>query len=86
MDKIYASKGFKRSPNMNYAPEAGKEKVVVYATKKPDGSIDTVTHGAIQDSQGTWESKLGQGPKIRHRSPDSISGPVYGEPVAVYEK
>ncbi len=86
MDDMYAKKGYKRSPTMDISKEPGKEKVVVYATKNPDGSINEVTHGATQASDGTWTSKLGQGPLIRHETPGALNGPVYGEPVAVYEK
>ncbi|MDM8552153.1 hypothetical protein QUF72_18860 [Desulfobacterales bacterium HSG2] len=86
MDKAYAEQGYKSSSAMDFSHEPGKQKVVVYATKNPDGSIRKVTHGAIQDSYGTWESKLGGGPLIRHETPDALKGPAYGEPVGVCEK
>ncbi len=86
MDKMYAKQGYKRASSMDFNYEPGKQKVVVYAKKNPDGSIREVTHGAIQDRHGTWESKLGGGPLIRHETPDALNGPVYGEPVGVYKK
>jgi type VI secretion system secreted protein VgrG len=86
MDKKYEALGYKRSPGMDTSLEPGKEKVVVYATKNPDGSIKDVTHGAIQRPDGTYSSKLGAAPQIRHQTPEALNGPVYGEPVAVYEK
>lgn len=86
MDKKYATQGYKRSSSMDFSYTSSKKKVVVYAIKNPDGSIKNVTHGAIQDKHGTWESKLGGGPLIRHKTPNALNGPVYGEPVAVYEK
>ncbi|MCP4349982.1 MAG: hypothetical protein GY795_31260 [Desulfobacterales bacterium] len=86
MDKIYAEQGYKRSSSMDFSHKTGKQKVTVYAIKNPDGSIKNITHGAIQDNYGTWESKLGGGPLIRHKTPNALNGPVYGEPVAVYEK
>lgn len=86
MDAKYAALGYKRSSNTNTAVEPGKEKIVVYATKNSDGSIKEVTHGAVQQPDGTYTSKLGQGPLIRHPTPEALNGPVYGEPVGVYEK
>jgi type VI secretion system secreted protein VgrG len=86
MDAVYGAKGYHRLPTMDTSVQPGHEKVVVYATKNPDGSINQVTHGAIQQPDGTYTSKLGQGPLIRHADPDALDGPAYGEPVAVYEK
>ena len=86
MDDMYAKQGYKRLPDKDYSYEPGKEKVVVYATANPDGSIKEVTHGAIQDSSGAWTSKLGASELIRHKTPDALDGSVYGKPVAVYEK
>jgi len=86
MDKLYAAQGYKRSSSMDFSYKPGTQKIVVYATKNPDGSIKEITHGAIQDHHGTWESKLGPWPLIRHLTPDALNGSLYGEPVAVYEK
>ena len=66
--------------------ESGTEKIVVYARNNLDGSIRVITHGAIQPLDGTYSNKLGQGPQIRHETPDDLTGPAYGEPVAVYVK
>jgi hypothetical protein len=35
-------------------------------------------------ADGTWTSKLGKMAVIRHATPDSLDGPDYGQPVAVY--
>ncbi len=87
MDRIYANAGYKRSDNMNTDLEPGTRKVVVYASKHSDGSIDEITHGALQEPDGTYTSKLGWlGPLIRHRTAESLNGPEYGAPVAVYKK
>jgi len=86
MDSIYAKQGYKRLSSLDYSYQKGKKKIVVYATTNPDGTIREVTHGAIQDDTGAWTSKLGQGPLIRHETPDALDGAVYGKPVAVYEK
>jgi uncharacterized Zn-binding protein involved in type VI secretion len=86
MDAKYADLGYSRSPSMDASLEPGVEKVAVYATTNPDGSINTVTHGAIQNEDGTWSSKLGRMAQIRHETPDALDGPVYGEPVAIYTR
>ena len=36
-------------------------------------------HAAVQMPNGHWRSKLGYGPVIEHRSPESLSGGMYGE-------
>jgi type VI secretion system secreted protein VgrG len=86
MDKIYTTIGYKRLSLMDFSYKLGIPKIVVYAIKNPDGSIKEITHGAIQDNCGTWESKLGPWPLIRHLTPDALNSSLYGKPVAVYEK
>ncbi len=86
MDLKYQVQGFARSATLDLDWEPGKQKVVLYALKHVDGSIREITHAALQESSGTWSSKLGQGPLIRHETPQALCGPVYGEPVAVYVK
>ena len=36
-------------------------------------------HASIQMPNGAWRSKMGDGPVIEHRSPESLSGGPYGE-------
>jgi hypothetical protein len=84
MDRLYAAQGYKRERGLNTALEAGKQKVVVYATLNRDATIGEVTHAAIQQPDGTWTSKLGSLALIQHPTPESLRGPVYGTPVAVY--
>jgi len=57
--------------------EAGYEKVALYESR---GRFE---HAARQMPTGRWRSKMGRGPLIEHRSPESLSGGVYGEP-AIY--
>jgi type VI secretion system secreted protein VgrG len=84
MDRLYADKGYYREHELNWRAESGLEKVVLYATLNPDGTIDQVTHAAHQERDGTFTSKLGQLPVIRHETPEALRGPTYGLPVAVY--
>jgi hypothetical protein len=83
MDQMYRAKGYSRVKGLNFNVEPGKEKVVVYATVN-DGRIKEVTHAAVQEKTGTWTSKLGQLALIRHRTPEALNGPTYGQPVAIY--
>jgi hypothetical protein len=52
--------------------EAGWEKVALYAL----GGVPT--HAARQQPDGTWTSKLGRGPRVTHRTPRGVEGPLYG--------
>jgi hypothetical protein len=83
MDRMYAAKGYHRIGNLDYRVVPGKQKVVVYATVSA-GRIVSVTHAAVQERDGSWTSKLGQLPLIRHATPEALNGPSYGRPVAVY--
>ena len=62
------------------APEAGYEKVALYAK---DG---TWTHAARQLESGAWTSKLGIYEDIEHGSPQDLRGDLYGEVHCVMRK
>jgi type VI secretion system secreted protein VgrG len=83
-DALYRGGGYTRADNLNTAPESGKQKVVLYGTAS--GGSTNYTHAAIQSKDGGYESKLGEGPLIRHKDADSVAGGLYGRPVAVYER
>ena len=53
--------------------EEGYLKVALYAD---EGKFQ---HAAAQMSNGAWRSKMGEGPVIEHRSPESLAGRMYGE-------
>ena len=82
---LYYGREFSRSKTPDVSYEAGLLKVAVYATVTTDGKAKC-THAALQHDDGTWSSKLGSGPLIRHRTAESVSGPIYGEVVLVYVK
>ena len=86
MDLLFVAHGYRRLPTLDYRHKQGKSKVALYAIRNPDGTVAEVTHAALQADDGTWTSKIGQGPLIRHSTPNSLSGPAYGEPVAVYQR
>ena len=54
--------------------EEGYEKVALYEVQ---GRFE---HAALQMPNGRWRSKMGAGPVIEHRSPESLSGGMYGNP------
>jgi hypothetical protein len=82
-DRLYGSHGYRRVRTLDYRFHAQLDKVVLYAKRLPGGGWEC-THGARQLADGTWTSKLGAGPLIRHPTPEAVAGPSYGRPVAVY--
>jgi hypothetical protein len=85
-DLFYGPLGYRASDRTDTSLEAGLQKVAVYATRAAGRESKEYTHAAIQDGDGTWTSKLGSGPLIRHRTADAVSGPAYGEVVRVYSR
>lgn len=61
------------------APEAGMEKVALYAY----ADTEECTHAARQLADGTWTSKLGPSFDISHASPYTIQGRLYGQVVCI---
>ena len=43
-------------------------------------------HAAVQMPNGAWRSKMGEGPVIEHRSPESLAGGIYGDPAVFMRK
>jgi hypothetical protein len=83
-DLLYGERGYVRQKDLNLAVVPGKQKIVVYATLNCDATIREVTHAALQQPDGSWTSKLGGLALIQHPTLESLRGPVYGTPVAVY--
>jgi hypothetical protein len=83
-DRIYGKAGYRRVRGLDFSYKPTVDKVVLYA-KFEKGRI-LCTHGSRQLADGTWTSKLGGGPLIRHATPNSVAGPSYGRPIAVYVK
>jgi hypothetical protein len=84
-DTLYGQHGYRRVSGLNYQRVAGVEKIVLYGKSKADGTTEP-THGARQLSDGSWSSKLGQLPLIRHLEPTDLDGSAYGVPVALYTR
>lgn len=85
-DLYYNPLGYKRVSGTDTSFTKGVQKVAVYAKKLPDGRLKEYTHAAVQEADGTWTSKLGSGPLIRHRTAEAVGGGTYGEVVRVYER
>jgi hypothetical protein len=82
-DTLYRSYGFYRARGISFKRRPGYEKILLYAIRREDGSIKP-THAARQMPDGSWSSKLGSLPLIRHLHPNDVSGPTYGQPFAIY--
>jgi hypothetical protein len=82
-DKLNAKHGYRRLATVDLSLKAGQQKIALYATRKSDGTV-VCTHQALQAADGTWTSKLGELPLIKHMTADAVGGGSYGEVVAVY--
>jgi hypothetical protein len=82
-DREYGRLGFYRLRTLDYRLQPGVTRIVLYGQVKPAGMIEC-THAARQATDGTWTSKLGKLPLIRHLTPEALNGQSYGRPIAVY--
>lgn len=69
--EVFAGLGFEQCQDSSV--EDNYEKVALY---EQQGEWQ---HAAIQTPNGRWRSKMGIGPVIEHRSPESLSGGMYGD-------
>ena len=74
LNEAFAGLGYEQCQNSD--AEEGYQKVALYEV---GGKF---LHAAVQMPNGLWRSKMGQGPVIEHRSPESLSGGMYGEVTA----
>ena len=74
LTEAFAAMGYEQCQNSD--AEEGCQKVALY------GFRDRFEHAALQMPNGRWRSKMGQGPVIEHRSPESLSGGIYGNPTS----
>jgi hypothetical protein len=81
---LRAEREYQRTSSLDLGNNPNLQKIAVYATRQPDGTIKEITHAALQEADGSWASKLGHLPLIRHADPYAVDGPMYGVPVATY--
>jgi hypothetical protein len=88
MDSFLRNYGYQRASTPNYSLERGVQKIAVYAKTNIGGEPGRyeITHVALQMPDGTWTSKLGGEPLIRHLTPQALNGPKFGQVVAVYTR
>ena len=72
LEEAFAELGYELCDD--YAIEAGYHKVALYEQQ------GRMQHVAAQMPNGRWRSKMGKGPVIEHRDPESLSSGIYGEP------
>lgn len=84
-DALYAKSGYRPLDALDTSVDPKLEKVVLYGVESRNGGLE-VTHGAKQEPDGQWTSKLGTEPLIRHSSLDDLVGASYGKPVRVYAR
>ena len=70
--EVFAGLGFQQYQDSSL--ESGYEKVALYEEE------GVLKHAALQTPDGRWRSKMGRGPVIEHRSPESLSDGIYGSP------
>lgn len=84
-DALYGKSGYQALDTLDLRHDPKLEKVVIYGlTPRNEGGPIEVTHGALQDEEGGWTSKIGTQPLIRHRSAEDLAGGSYGQPIRVY--
>lgn len=84
MDDFLGQAGYSRLEDLDTSLQRGMQKIVVYATVKPDGDIAQVQSVAVQMKDGSWSSKIGGMAVIGFAKLDQLNGPTYGRPIAVY--
>ena len=72
LQEAFAGQGYERCDDGS--TESGYQKVALYDLS------GEMRHAALQMPNGSWRSKMGQGPVIEHLSPGSLSGGDYGNP------
>ena len=72
LQEVFVGLGFEECDDGTF--QSGYQKIVLYEDQ------GTWEHATIQMPNGAWRSKMGRGPVIEHRSPESLSDGPYGNP------
>ena len=84
MDRLFDQYRYQRIADLDLSVQAGVEKIVVYVTVNPDGTVKEVAAAAHQEPDGSWTAKIGSMAKIRFTDPTQLQGTTYGLPFVVY--
>ena len=74
LKEAFAGLGYEQCDHSD--TEVGYQRVALFEVN------GEMKHAAVQMPNGRWRSKMGQGPVIEHRSPESLSYGIYGGPTA----
>src|SRR4051812_48231981 len=85
-DRTFGKQGYHRLPTLDMSLVPGEQKVALLGFTNRKGTVTAVKHATLQRLDGTWASKLGEDSLIRHPTPQSVAGPSYGKPIAIYER
>ena len=86
MDRVFDQYRYQRIADLDLSVQPGVEKVVVYVTVNPDGTVKEVTAAAHQEANGSWTAKIGSMAKIRIADPSQLQGTSYGLPFVVFAR
>ncbi len=86
MDRLFEQYRYQRIADLDLSVQPGVEKVVLYVTVNPDGTVKDITAAAHQESDGSWTAKIGGMVKIRIADPSQLQGMTYGLPFVVYTR
>ena len=76
--EVFAGLGYEQCDDSR--AEADYRKIALYEAQ------GEMKHVALQMPNGAWRSKMGQGPVIEHRNPESLAGGDYGDPTVFMRK
>ena len=78
LKEVFVGLGFDQCHDRS--AEDGYQKVALYEKQS------VWKHTAIQTPSGRWRSKMGKGPVIEHRTPESLSGRMYGNVTTIMRR
>jgi hypothetical protein len=77
--------GYKRLGIMDEKPVPFRQKLVLFGKLDGAGTVK-ILHAVKVEADGTFTSKVGGLPLIKHLTLKALAGEAYGDPIAVYMK
>jgi hypothetical protein len=84
-DSYLGGIGYKRLGIMDEKPVPFHQKLVAFGKVDATGTVK-ILHTVKVEADGTFTSKVGGLPLIKHLSLKALAGETYGDPIAVYMK